>query len=144
MAVDGRVFKARHIFLFAEPRARKKAGGWRKDLMSFLARMDKKGAVLKDVALQLRSDVPGERVKLIEAAIAQLASNGSTLHLEGRRLGRQPLVFPPEVERKVELIWRNVRDYPTVADAIATIEMVDDKYSKERARRTYGPRIKRK
>jgi hypothetical protein len=115
MATDGRVFKARHVFLFAEPKARKKRGGWRKDLMDFLARMDAKGAVVKDVELQLRSDVPGERVKLIEAAIEQLATNGRTTHLEKRRQGRKALAFTAEETRQAEAAWNN-RKFKTWAD----------------------------
>jgi len=107
MATDGRLFKVRHLFLFADPMARKKRGGWRKDLMNFLTRMDARGAIIKDVELQLRSDVAGERVKMIEVAIEQLASNGRTTHLEKRRQGRRPRAFTAEEMKQAEDAWNN-------------------------------------
>jgi hypothetical protein len=136
MATAGRLFKARHVFLFADPRTRKKAGGWRKDLMAFIARMDKKGAVLKDVDLQLRSDVPGERVRLIEAAIEQLASNGRTTHLDGRRQGRKALVFTADEMRQAETAWNN-RKLKTWAEVQAKMP---NGFTVTRAYRLWGAR----
>jgi hypothetical protein len=142
MACAGRMFKVRHLFLLAEPKARKRRGGWRKDLLDFMGRVEDKGAVIKDVDLQLTSEKPSHRSAMVLQAIEQLASNGRTVHLRRKRSGRRATVYPPEVEAAVEKIWLNTRDYPTDDDAMAAIKKIDKTYSKDRARKTYLARYK--
>lgn len=144
MACPGRVFKVRHLFLFAEPKTRRKPGGWRRDLLAFIGRVEDKGAVIKDVDMQLTSDKPSHRTGMLAAAFEQLANNGRTIHLAKRRQGRKKRVYPPEIEAKVEKVWMNRRDYPEEADAGAAIKKLCKSYTKERARREYGNRIKPK
>jgi hypothetical protein len=119
MACDGRVFKVRHLFLFADPKARRKRGGWRKDLLDFMGRVEKRGSAIKDVSLQMTTRNPEERYKMVAVAIDQLASNGRTSHLAKRRQGRKPLAFTTDELRDAKAIWRNVKDYPTWEDAAA-------------------------
>ena len=144
MACEGRLLKVRHLFLFADPKTRAKKGGWRKDLLDFIGRVRDKGAIIKDVDLQLTTDKPSACSAMVLQAIEQLSNNGRTVHLAKRRQGRKRLVFSPDVEAKVEKIWLNRRDYQTEDAAAAAIAKVDSRYSKERARKTYGPRIKPK
>ncbi len=144
MACPGRTFKVRHLFLFADPKARSKRGGWRKDLLDFIGRVEDKGAVIKDVDMQLTSDKPSHRTGMLAVAFEQLANNGRTVHLAKRRQGRKKQVFAPEIETAVEKIWINRRDYRTEIAAEAAIKKLCKKYTKERARREYGNRIKAK
>ena len=141
MAAPGRLLKVRHLFLFADPKTRNKPGGWRKDLLSFMGRVEDKGAIIKDVDLQLTSEKPSHRSAMILQAVEQLANNGRTVHLHRRRQGRKTLVFDAPTEATVEKIWLNRRDYPTENDAAAAIKKVNKHYTKYRARRTYGPRV---
>lgn len=144
MACPGRTFKVRHLFLFADPKARIKRGGWRKDLLDFIGRVRDKGAIIKDVDLQLTTEKPSACSAMVLQAIEQLANNGRTVHLAKRRQGRKTLKFSADVEAKVEKIWLNRRDYPEEADAATAIAKIDKRYSAARARKTYGPRIKPK
>lgn len=142
LACPGRVLKVRHLFLFADPKARKKPGGWRRDLLAFIGRVEAKGAIIKDVDLQLTTELPNHRTAMLTVALDQLANNGRTVHLAKRRQGRRKAVFPKEVEDSVKAIWLNRRDYPTETAAEAAIKRLCKRYTKERARREYGPRIK--
>ena len=137
MACPGRTFKVRHLFLLADPRARSKRGGWRKDLLAFLGRVEAKGAVIKDVSSQLTTGNPEHRYMLVEGAMKALASNGRTVHLEGKRSGRKPLVFSEADMLAAERVWLNVRKYPT-EDAAA--EALPKDFSTARARKHWGPR----
>jgi hypothetical protein len=120
MACKGRVFKVRHLFLFAEPKARKR-GGWRKDLLDFMGRVEDKGAVIKDVDLQLTTEKPSHRSAMVLQAIEQLSNNGRTVHLKGKRTGRKALTFTAEQLREAKAVWRNVKDYPTWEAALAAM-----------------------
>lgn len=140
MTRAGTVLKVRNIFLFADPKARHKTGGWRKDLLSFMARICKRGGIIKDVETQLTTAKPDHKFTLIDLAMRQLASNGRTVHLEKQRSGRRAMVFPAESMNKIEKIWLNVRDYPTEADAAEAIEKIEKDFTTMRARREWGPR----
>jgi hypothetical protein len=121
MACAGRMFKVRHLFLLAEPKARKWRGGWRKDLLDFMGRVEDKGAVIKDVDLQLTTEKPSHRSAMVLQAIEQLASNGRTVHLKGKRSGRKALTFTAAQLRDAKAVWRNVKDYPTWEAALAAM-----------------------
>lgn len=140
----GTIVKVYSAWLFADPLTRRRPGGWRQDLIGFLGRVQKKGGVVKDVSLQLRSDDPEQFSAMLTHALEKLASNGRTVHLHKLQQGRQELVFTPAVEQKAELLWRNVRDYPREADVAKALKKVHKDYTTFRARRKYGPRKKRK
>lgn len=139
MACAGRVFKVRHLFLFAEPRARKRIG-WRKDLLAFLGRIEKKGAVIKDVDMGLTTEKPEHRYAMVALAIEQLSNNGRVMHLNKKRTGRKPTAFSAEQLRDFKAVWRDCKEYPTW-DAVrnAYINM-DEKFTVARAYRLWGPR----
>jgi hypothetical protein len=143
MLRKGTIVKVRHLFLLADPRTRTLPGGWRKDLLGFMGRVEKKGAAIKDVDQQLITSEPEQRYEMVTLAMEQLANNGRTLHLAKRRQGRKETVYPPEVETAVEKAWLNTRDYPTEADAEAAIKKIDPTYTKERAWKRYRARYKR-
>ena len=140
LAVPGRTIKVRHIFLLADPRTRHKAGGWRKDLLAFIGRVEKRGTVIKDVCSGLSTGILGQRYELMELAMKQLASNGRTIHLEGKRSGRKPLVFPPDQMNKAEKVWLNVKVYPTEAKAGVALKAINRLWSTARARKLWGSR----
>jgi hypothetical protein len=139
MACKGRMFKVRHLFLFAEPKARKRRGGWRKDLLDFMGRVEDKGAVIKDVDLQLTSEKPSHRSAMVLQAMEQLSSNGRTVHLKGKRSGRKRLVFSPAEDQQAQMAWLNVRKFPTDADVT---KVLPKGFTVYRARRLFGPRYK--
>lgn len=139
----GTVVKVRHLFLLADPKARRRPGGWRKDLLACIGRLEKAGAVIKDVEMQLTTAKPDHRADMLAVALDQLANNGRTIHLLKRRQGRRKRVFPREVEAAVEKIWINTRDYPTDEAAMEAIAKIDKTYSRERARREYKARYRR-
>jgi hypothetical protein len=138
MACEGRMFKVRHLFLFADPKARKR-GGWRKDLLDFMGRVEDKGAIIKDVDLQLTTEKPSHRSAMVLQAIEQLSSNGRTVHLKGKRTGRKALVFTVEDTARAELAWTNTRKYKT-DEAVAAA--LPEGFTVYRARRLFGPRYK--
>lgn len=140
MTRQGTVLKVRNIFLFTDPRSRGRKGGWRKDLLSFMGRICKRGGIIKDVATQLTTANPDHKFTLIDLAMRQLSSNGRTVHLERQRSGRRAMVFKDEVLNAAEKIWLDVRRYPTEADAAAAIAKVDKNFTTTRARRLWGPR----
>ena len=141
---EGTQLKVYSLWLLADPKTRRRPGGWRKDLLSVIGRIRKRGGIIKDVSLQLQSEHPEQFSAMLAYAFEKLSNNGRTVHLQKLRQGRKALVFSADVERKVELIWRNVRDFATEAAAEKAIKALDRKYTKERARRTSGPRKKRK
>jgi hypothetical protein len=134
------VIKVRHLFLLADPRSRSRKGGWRRDLLDFMGRMEAKGAVIKDVQMQLTTAVPTHRYLLVDLAMRALSSNGRTLHLEGKRSGRKPLVFSEPELNKAEKVWLNVKAYPTERDAAEALKAINKKFSTARARRMWGAR----
>lgn len=137
MACPGRTFKVRHLFLLADPKARAKRGGWRKDLLSFLGRVEAKGATIKETSSQLTTANPEHRYMLVEGAMKALATNGRTIHLEGKRSGRKPLVFSDADMLAAERVWLNVRKYPTEK---AAADALPKDFTTARARRHWGPR----
>lgn len=139
MACAGRMLKVRHLFLLAEPKARKRRGGWRKDLLDFMGRVEDKGAVIKDVDLQLTSEKPSHRSAMVLQAMEQLSTNGRTIHLKGKRSGRKRLVFSPAEDQQAQMAWLNVRKYPT-DEAVAPA--LPKGFTVYRARRLFGPRYK--
>jgi hypothetical protein len=137
MACKGRMFKVRHLFLFAEPKARKR-GGWRKDLLDFMGRVEDKGAVIKDVDLQLTTEKPSHRSAMVLQAIEQLASNGRTVHLKGKRQGRKATAFDVAALRDAKASWRNVKDYPTWGDVAKALP---EGFTTARAYKLFGKRL---
>jgi hypothetical protein len=137
MACEGRMFKVRHLFLFAEPKARKR-GGWRKDLLDFMGRVEDKGAIIKDVDLQLTTEKPSHRSAMVLQAIEQLASNGRTVHLKGKRQGRKVTSFDAAAMRDAKASWRNVKDYPTWGDVAKALP---EGFTTARAYKLFGKRL---
>jgi hypothetical protein len=140
MTRTGTVLKVRNIFLFADPAARRKAGGWRKDLLSFMARICKRGGIIKDVETQLTTAKPDHKLTLIDLAMRQLSSNGRTVHLERQRSGRRAMVFSADVLNRCEKVWINTKRYPTEHEAAVAMKAIDKDFSAARARRLWGPR----
>lgn len=140
MTRRGTIVKVRNIFLFTDPRSRGKEGGWRKDLLSFMARICKRGGIIKDTETQLTTANPDDKMQLIDLGIRQLSNNGRSLHLEKQRSGRRAMVFKEDVTNKAEKIWLDVRRYPTEHDAGLAIAKLDKNFTTTRARRMWGPR----
>lgn len=141
---EGTQIKLYSLWLLADPITRRRPGGWRRDLLAAIGRIRKRGGVIKDVSLQLASNEPEQFSAMLTYALEKLANNGRTVHLQKLQQGRRELAFTAEVEKSVELLWRNVRDYPREADVAAALKKVAKGYTTFRARRKYGPRKKRK
>jgi hypothetical protein len=140
MTRDGTVLKVRNIFLFADPKARRKTGGWRKDLLSFMGRICKRGGKIKDVETQLTTGKPDHKFTLLDLAMRQLSSNGRTIHLEKKRSGRKKKQFAPDVMNAGEKIWLDVRRYPFEKDTAAPLAKLDKELTPSWARSEWGPR----
>lgn len=140
MTREGTVLKVRNIFLFAEPKARKKTGGWRKDLLSFMGRICKRGGKIKDVETGLTTAQPDHKFTLLELAMRQLSSNGRTIHLEKKRSGRKPKEFSADIMNRGEKVWLDVRRYPTEKEAHTALQAIDKEMTSSWARRTWGTR----
>ena len=140
LARKATVIKVRHLFLLADPRSRGKKGGWRRDLLDFMGRMEAKGVTIKDVGSQLTTAVPAQRYDMVELAMRQLSSNGRTIHLEGKRSGRKPLVFTEPELNRAEKVWLNVKAFPTEKLAAVALQAINKKFSTARARRMWGAR----
>lgn len=140
----GTKVKVYSLWLVADPSTRRKPGGWRKDLLSAVGRLRKRGGIIIDVSSQLRSDDPEQFSAMLAHALEKLANNGRTVHLQKLQQGRRELAFSADVEHKVELTWRNVRDFPREQDVALALKKIAKNYTTFRARRKYGPRKKRK
>jgi len=99
--------------------------------------------LVKDVSLQLQSENPEQFSAMLTYAFEKLANNGRTVHLQKLKQGRRERVFSADVEHRVEKIWVNTTRYRTEAEAETAIKAVCKGYSRERARKKYGPRKKR-
>lgn len=137
---EGTTVKVRNIFLLADPASRRKPGGWRKDLLTFMGLVCKRGGIIKDVETQLTTGKADTKFVLIELAMRQLSSNGRTIHLEKKRSGRRTMVFTDDVMNKAEKHWLDVRRYPTEEEAGEAIAKLDPNFTTARARRLWGPR----
>lgn len=140
MTRQGTIIKVRNIFLLAEPRTRKKLGGWRKDLLDFMGRTCKRGGIIKDVETQLTTALPDHKFTLLELAMRQLSSNGRTIHLEKKRSGRKKKQFAKDVYDDGHKAWLNVRDYPDEKDVEPVLLKLDPELTASWARREWGPR----
>ena len=112
MAAPGRLLALHHLFLLAEPRARGKAGGRRKDLWAAIKAIEAKGGVLWELYTGRRSDDPKQRDEMIEDAIEALTRGRHKYAQDDRRAGRPRRVWSADVLTHNEKIW-NSRHYAT-------------------------------
>lgn len=118
MAAPGRLLALHHLFLLAEPGARGKAGGRRKDLWDAIKRIEAKGGVLWELYTGRRSDNPKQRDEMIEEAIEALTRGRHKYRSDDRRAGRPRREWPKEVLEHNEKIW-NSRHYASWQDCEA-------------------------
>src|SRR5689334_16378913 len=134
----GSVVKLLHVFLLADP-SKARSSGKRKDLLDTMARIEKRGGTIKDVASGLITSEPDKRYAMIALATDQLARDGKGLRSRNRnyqRLGRPVRVWTPEEWRDAKHAWEN-RKLKTWADVKA---MLPEGMSLSRAWRAFGGR----
>jgi hypothetical protein len=109
MAGPGRLLALQHLFLLADPRARGKKGGKRKDLWDAIRAIEAKGAILWELSTGRRSDNPEQRDTMIEDAIEALAKGRHKAGPHDRRAGRPKKTFPPNVLEHNRKVWDSRR-----------------------------------
>lgn len=131
----GTVVKLVHLFLLAEPRARRRPGGWRGDLLKTMGRIEKRGGVIKDVHTGMTTSDPEHRYAMVALAVEQLSKNGRSVGLRMRK-GRIARVFTPEEMKQAQDAWES-RKLKTWA---AVREKLPKGFSLARAYKLWGKR----
>ena len=90
----------------------------------------------------LRSDDPKQRREMLKRARRAVISGGKGLGAAKR--GRKVLEFDADTLKSCELIWRNTRDYRIEDDADEAMKAVNKRFTRQRARKLWGPRKQRK
>lgn len=140
LASAGRVLKVLFAFLLAQPRIK---GGMLADFKAVLARIDKRGGIIKDVSTGLMSGDKLRHNALVAVVKDQLKRNAQGFRnseINARRKGRPQVEFDPKVWADIEKIWLNSRDYPNEADALKAIWKLDKKFRSARGYKYIGPR----
>lgn len=133
---SGTLVKLYSLFLLAEPNTRRKPGGWRKDLLDAMARIEKRGGIIKDVSMQATTANPEQRYGMVAVALEKLAKNGRATPLHAGKRGRIAKVFTDADMAKAKAVWES-RKYRTWQEAAAALPKG---FTPERAYRIWGKR----
>ena len=135
----GTVVKFVHTFLLADPRAAKRVGGKRKNLLDAMAAIEKRGGTIKDVDSGLSTANAEHRYALVALACDQLARDGKGIRSRANgmvRKGRPVRVWTPEQWADAKSAWES-RKLKTWDDVRA---MLPEGMSLWRAYRAFGAR----
>jgi hypothetical protein len=100
--------------------------------------------VIVELSSGLRSDDPKQRRELLRLARRAVISGGKGLRRDlNTPLGRKVLKFDDAVLAKCELIWRDTRRFRTELQAADAMKLVNKRFTRQRARKFWGPRKKR-
>jgi len=133
---EGTLIKLYSLFLLAEPTSRRKPGGWRKDLLDAMARIEKRGGIIKDVSMQATTSNPEQRYGMVAVALEKLSKNGRSTPLHPRKRGRIAQSFTADDMAKAKAVWES-RKYKTWEQARAALPKG---FTPERAYRLWGKR----
>lgn len=114
----GTVIELWRAFLLADPKRKRLSGGMRQEFKRALAVLRKRGAQVVDVSEDIGSDKPGAFMAVVDRDIGRSTRGRAAAdNLVAARRGRKVLHFTAEQMRDAKAVWRNVKDYPTWADA---------------------------
>ncbi len=135
----GTVVKLVHTFLLGDPKAAKRIGGKRKDLLDAMAQIEKRGGTVKDVDSGLTTANTEHRYALVALACDQLARDGKGVKSRANglvRKGRPVRTWTPEQWAQAKSVWesRKLKKWSDVK------EMLPEGMSLWRAYRAFGAR----
>lgn len=124
----GTVVELVHVYLLADPKRKRAAGGMKADLRAAIALLvDKRGGVLVDVETGLTTAQTGQRKALIALAEDQISRSNKGLKsaLNGAKSkGRPKPDYTPQQLADAKAIWRNLIDYPEWKDTKAPLKQI--------------------
>ncbi len=135
MVRQGTVVAVQHLFLLADPRARRKRGGTRADLWRAVDDVEKRGGTFWELYTGLRTDTKVGRDTMTRAAVESLARGRHKTH-SGDKRGRPAKTFTEAQWTKAEAAW-NSRKLKTWA---AVKEKLPEGMTLKRAWAKFGPR----
>ena len=144
---SGTVIKVLFPFLLADPSAKRKAGGLRKNFHIVLKRLACKSphgqeGIVKDVSAGISTADRMQKQALIKLAEEHIAASGKGAKsvLNGAKntsQGRRPTEFTADQHRDAKAAWRNLKDYPTWDDVKKALP---DGFTVYRAHKLWGAR----
>lgn len=114
----GTVVELWRAFLLADPKRKRLSGGMRREFQRALKLLKQRGAQVFDVHEDIGSDKPGALMAVVDRDIGRSTRGRAAAdNLVVARRGRKVTHFTAEQMRAAKAVWRNVKDYPTWADA---------------------------
>ena len=115
MHAPRRVIAIQHLFLLADPKAKRKRGGTRTDLWKAIDAWEADGGIFWELSTGLRSDDARERDEMTREAVEALA-RGRHKTDRGDKRGRPKKEFSDDEKAKGKAVWES-RKYRTWAEA---------------------------
>src|SRR3990167_5252499 len=115
MRAPGRVIAIQHLFLLADPKAKRKRGGTRKDLWKAIDAWEADGGIFWELSTGLRSDNRRQRDEMTREAVEALA-RGRHKTDRGDKRGRPKKEFDDTTKAKGKAVWES-RKYKTWDEA---------------------------
>jgi hypothetical protein len=106
MMAPGRTVAVLHLFLLADPRAKRKRGGTRADLWKVIDKIEASGAVIWELYTGLRSDSGEGRDQMTREAVEALARGRHKTSRSDKR-GRPPKQFTSAQVEKARAVWES-------------------------------------
>lgn len=137
----GTVVELVHVFLLADPKRKRMAGGMKADLKAAVALLvDKRQGVISDAETGLTTETPGHRKAIMALAEDQIGRSNKGLKsaLNGAKSkGRPAADFTPAELKDAKAAWRNMKDYPTWGDVAKALP---EGFTTARAYKLFGKR----
>lgn len=131
-----------YLYTLADPAVAKR-GYLTEYFNECIEEIEARNPVLVELSSDLRSDDPRQRREMLRLARRAVISGGKGLRRDlNAPLGRKILKFEDTVYARNELIWRDTRRFPTEQIAADAMKLVNKKFTRQRARKLWGPRKK--
>lgn len=147
MTRKGTVIKVLFPFLLADPTAKRKAGGLKRNFNVSLRRLACQSphgqeGIVKDIAAGISTADKMQKRALIKLAEEHIAASGkgakSALNgAKNTNRGRRAVEFTAEQHRDAKATWRNLKDYPTWEDVKTALPQG---FTVHRAHKLWGAR----
>jgi len=132
-----------YLYTIADPAVAKR-GYLSEYFNECIEEIEARNPVIVELSSDLRSDDPKQRREMLRLARRAVISGGKGLRRDlNTPLGRKPLKFDGTDLSKCELIWRDVRRFKTEQIAADAMKLVNKRFTRQRARKLWGPRKKR-
>ena len=132
-----------YLYTLADPAAAKR-GYLSEYFNECIEEIEARNPVIVELSSDLRSDDPKQRREMLRLARRAVITGGKGLRRDlNTPLGRKVLKFDDADLAKCELIWRDTRRFRTELTAADAMKLVNKRFTRQRARKLWGPRKKR-